>query len=69
MKCKNCEFCDYIEYDGYICTKFNAYIPYEVVEKDIDCMVYDYNASSNEIIINDDGCKDIQTSYYTIKMF
>lgn len=69
MKCKNCEYCEYVEHNGHNCRKWNVHIPLELLFKDIDCMVYDYGSVSKEIFVNSEGCKDIKTSYHTMKTF
>ena len=69
MKCKDCEHCEYVHYDGYNCNRFNAHISEELVDKDLDCMVRDYDFDSKVIFVDGDGCKDIKTSYYPMKTF
>lgn len=67
MICKECEYCEYIHYDGYNCKKFNAWIPDDIYDKDIDCMIYDWDYSHNIVVVDDDGVKVIHTQYINHK--
>lgn len=60
MKCENCEYCQFVHFDGYICTKFNSYLPEKLIDKDIDCKVRDYDFESKVIFVDEDGCKNVK---------
>ena len=59
MKCGDCEYCEYVQFDGYTCNKVNAHISDELVGNDCDCMIYDCLNVYLGVIVDDDGCKTI----------
>lgn len=59
MKCKDCKYCDFVEYDGYMCSKVSAFINEELINQDIDCMIYDCDTYYHFITIDEDGCKNV----------
>lgn len=69
MKCKNCKYCNFIEFDGYICSKVDAFISDDIIDEDIDCMVYDADTSYNFITIDDDGCKNVAVELPRVVLF
>lgn len=67
MKCKECKYCSFIEMDGYMCDNVGAFIPEELIDKDIDCMVYEGVSTFKIIDIDEDGCKNVSLKMFNFK--
>lgn len=69
MICKECEHCNYVEMDGYMCDNINAFIPEELVDEDIDCMIYDMISIYNVVVLDSDNCKNVGVATVKYQLF
>lgn len=67
MKCSCCEYLEEVWLDGFYCSCVDAFIPEELVDLDLDCMVYDSCGVCSFIRVDSDGCKNIGSELVEFK--